>query len=325
MFESGGNEHLSVALFNAALLALGAVPPILLIGYVRKLLVARGLRPEFLLHKSETAELARAVRMYQDVHRRLEELKHRDKRANSQLWRVLLRQHSDVSQDQAAEIEDLEVHAAHLRAMIHRLRSRPLLRLRLWVRVKSSQFAMGHALLIHITSFAVLLIAAYHIPGQAVLAQQLQSSAHSFLVWYPLDDRIVLTNAAAVGFATVAMPIFYWLSRMRLRRKYNLEFCIFTDLANADPGQPRVEDSEFGQSAQTEVGNIGPDQDWSTILGLSRSATIDEVKGAYRALIKRNHPDRVQDMSPAFRKLAESETKKINTAYREALVSAPAL
>jgi DnaJ-class molecular chaperone len=65
------------------------------------------------------------------------------------------------------------------------------------------------------------------------------------------------------------------------------------------------------------------DASWIEILGVSETATVEEVKEAYKALIKQNHPDRVQGMSPAFKELAEAETKKINAAYREALNSAP--
>jgi DnaJ-class molecular chaperone len=50
------------------------------------------------------------------------------------------------------------------------------------------------------------------------------------------------------------------------------------------------------------------------------TATIQEVKQAYKTLIRQNHPDRVQGMSPAFKSLAETETKKINAAYRQALL-----
>jgi hypothetical protein len=35
--------------------------------------------------------------------------------------------------------------------------------------------------------------------------------------------------------------------------------------------------------------------------------------------VKKSHPDRVQDMSPAFVQLAEVEMKKLNAAYAEAL------
>src|SRR5205085_2453305 len=48
------------------------------------------------------------------------------------------------------------------------------------------------------------------------------------------------------------------------------------------------------------------------------SATVDEVKQAYKLLVKQNHPDRVASMAPVFQELAEAETKKLNIAYAEA-------
>jgi DnaJ-domain-containing protein 1 len=60
-------------------------------------------------------------------------------------------------------------------------------------------------------------------------------------------------------------------------------------------------------------------REWFTVLGVSPSATIDEVKQAYKLLLKQNHPDRVYNMSAAFRRLAEAETKKLNIAYEQAL------
>ena len=58
----------------------------------------------------------------------------------------------------------------------------------------------------------------------------------------------------------------------------------------------------------------------SSILGLSPAATDDEIKDAYRAKVRQNHPDRVHGLAPAFHALAEAETKKLNVAYEEALV-----
>lgn len=40
-------------------------------------------------------------------------------------------------------------------------------------------------------------------------------------------------------------------------------------------------------------------------------------KQAYKAKVKQNHPDRVHDMSPAFKRLAEAKTKKLNGAYSD--------
>jgi DnaJ-domain-containing protein 1 len=59
---------------------------------------------------------------------------------------------------------------------------------------------------------------------------------------------------------------------------------------------------------------------WFAVLGVLPSATIEEVKQTYKMLVKKTHPDRVHDMSPTFVTLAESETKKLNAAYAEALL-----
>ena len=59
------------------------------------------------------------------------------------------------------------------------------------------------------------------------------------------------------------------------------------------------------------------------MLGLTPAATIEDVRDAYKTLIKQNHPDRVHGMAPVFRALAEAETKRINAAYRQALLCIP--
>jgi DnaJ-domain-containing protein 1 len=57
-----------------------------------------------------------------------------------------------------------------------------------------------------------------------------------------------------------------------------------------------------------------------SVLGVSPSATLDQVKQAYKLQVKQNHPDRVHGLAPIFKTVAEAETKKLNAAYAEALV-----
>ena len=52
-------------------------------------------------------------------------------------------------------------------------------------------------------------------------------------------------------------------------------------------------------------------------LGISPDATLKEIKKAYQALIQKYHPDRVADMGPELRDVAEARTKEINAAYEE--------
>src|ERR1700741_5348325 len=111
--ESGG--ELSAALVNAVLLALWAALPGLILGYIRQVLAARKIRPEFALRKSEIAELDRAVPLYDQVCRRLENID-RQTQTPPPLWRTLFDRTDDVPQ--AEELAALQAHAPHLRGTI---------------------------------------------------------------------------------------------------------------------------------------------------------------------------------------------------------------
>ena len=52
-----------------------------------------------------------------------------------------------------------------------------------------------------------------------------------------------------------------------------------------------------------------------TILGVSRGASQDEIKKAYRKLAKEHHPDRFVNSSDSEKKYHENKMKEINDAY----------
>lgn len=63
---------------------------------------------------------------------------------------------------------------------------------------------------------------------------------------------------------------------------------------------------------------LGPDrEDPYTLLEVSRDATDQEIKSAYRRMIKANHPDKViaQGLPEEFVALANEKLSKINAAY----------
>jgi hypothetical protein len=170
----------------------------------------------------------------------------------------------------------------------------------------------------------VLAIAASQAPGQAAWADEL--NARPALVWYLLDAHLFYANAIAAGCAAAAAALFYLLRRARLRRDYGLEICAFEDLAYSDPlrpAEPPEHQPAFDPSPWPEANENNANDAWFAVLGLSSAATIEDVRDAYKTLIKQNHPDRVHGMAPVFRALAEAETKKINAAYRQALVCVP--
>ena len=322
MVELVGESDFSAAIVNAILLALWSVLPVLAVVYARQSMVAPHRRPEFMLQKSERSELKRAVALYEQVRQRLEQIRDGAELING-FWRAALRRQNDLP-EQNEELEDLSAYAQHLHAMIFRLRNQPLLRLNSWISSRSVQYALGYAIAVYCISFILLWLLAFDVSDQPAWAQDFQTDVSSGgLVWYPFDERFFYVNAAAVVFSSLATPMIYLVRRYSLRVQYSLEFCVFADLADIGPSESIYEsDIGLGDDKAAGAQNIETDEDWIRILGVSQSATIEEVKEAYKALIKQNHPDLVQGMSQAFKKLAEIETKKLNAAYRQALSAA---
>ena len=53
------------------------------------------------------------------------------------------------------------------------------------------------------------------------------------------------------------------------------------------------------------------------ILGITRSASIAEIKHAYRELAGKYHPDKLEHLGDEFKVLAEKRFKEIQQAYQE--------
>jgi hypothetical protein len=317
MLGLGVSEELQVALFNASLLALWAVLPVFAVGYARQLLAARRLRPEFSLRLYEAIELNRALTEYERVWRRRKELMDVADGVRP-WWRMLLRPRTEMASPHVDEFEEVDAHARHLQAAIIRLKRGPLQRLKLLVRVLSSRFALGGALAVHVLLLTLLMVAL-----ESSWASELIVGAKNPVTWYPLDARIFYANAAAAILAAASAPAFFLLRWVYLRRRYSFEFCALKEFAYGDPNRVIEQLKADGEIPAADASNNNDGDTWFAVLGLSPSATIEEVKDAYKSLIKQNHPDRVHGMAPAFMTLAETKTKKLNAAYQYALFSLP--
>lgn len=53
------------------------------------------------------------------------------------------------------------------------------------------------------------------------------------------------------------------------------------------------------------------------ILEIERSATTSEIKTAYRTMVKKYHPDKLQHMDEVYRKGAEEKFRKVQEAYEQ--------
>jgi DnaJ like chaperone protein len=58
---------------------------------------------------------------------------------------------------------------------------------------------------------------------------------------------------------------------------------------------------------------------WFEVLGVAATASIDEIKAAYRERVRQYHPDRVEGLGFEFRQIAEQKMKQLNAAYDCAL------
>lgn len=83
--------------------------------------------------------------------------------------------------------------------------------------------------------------------------------------------------------------------------------------------QGEASSSRSSQSEPHREGKRKPgerdDAYYYAILGLTPSASIDEIKRAYRKLMSQYHPDRVATLSTELQKQASEKAKAINEAY----------
>jgi DnaJ-domain-containing protein 1 len=77
-----------------------------------------------------------------------------------------------------------------------------------------------------------------------------------------------------------------------------------------DPApEPQDTPTKFDESART----------WDQVLGVLPEAGTDDIKRAYKVLMSQYHPDKVATLGDELKALAETKSKAITAAYREAM------
>jgi hypothetical protein len=325
------DEALTLGLSNPELLAPLAALPIFTVGYLRYRVSAATIGFNFQLRQLESVELQRSLLLYKKVFDRLSEI---HKEADGVKGTLLARykRRKTLRKKFADEREDLEQYAAHLRSAILRLRGKPVLRFKSWQHSLSAQFALSRSLVSYFAICSAGLTALYCMEPWLLPDAADIINFEVLPLWNWIPSPLLYANWVAAGFMLVAMPVLYFYRRAKLHAEHRAKLRSFKEFAAADPDR-LIEQLRIEDEAEHQIDDEGSDNAFQhcdetdettacfAVLGISPSATVEQVKEAYKLQVKQNHPDRVQGMSPAFTELAEAETKKLNVAYEEALLA----
>lgn len=69
------------------------------------------------------------------------------------------------------------------------------------------------------------------------------------------------------------------------------------------------------ENKQSDTSRRKPEEHYYNVLGIKHSASVEEIKKAYKILMTQYHPDKVANLGIELQNLAKKKTQEINEAY----------
>jgi len=85
--------------------------------------------------------------------------------------------------------------------------------------------------------------------------------------------------------------------------------------STGDNGKRFREDTSYGRGKG--IGREPRGKNPYEVLGIKQTASLEEIKSAYRRLANQYHPDKVTHLGEEFKQLAEVKFKEIQEAYQD--------